>query len=141
MKDVTNNDGFNNSPSGTRGMHYGAHPLIFKKAEELRNNMTPSEEVLWNFLRSKEWNYKFRRQHPLFMYVADFYCHRLKLVIEIDGSIHQLEEVKRNDTIRQYHLESLGIKVMRFTNDDVMHNLQSVINQIKQVIQHESKSR
>lgn len=129
------------SPSGDGGMHYGAHPLIFKRAEELRNAMTPSEELLWNYLRSNAWGYKFRRQHPLFMYVADFYCHQLKLVIEIDGSIHQLEEVKQNDEIRQQHLENLGIKVIRFSNHHVMHNLESVLQQIHQTLQHESTSK
>ena len=126
------------SPSGAVGsMHYGAHPLIFRKAEELRNKMTYAEELLWNYLKTNEWGYKFRRQHPLFMYVADFYCHKLKLLIEIDGSIHELEEVKRNDAIRENHLKNLGLKVIRFKNEDVTNHLEIVLNQIKQIIQHE----
>ena len=75
------------------------------------------------------------------MYVADFYCHQLKLIIEIDGSVHQLEEVKRNDKVRQQHLENLGIKVIRFTNNDVMHNLENVLSQIKQTLQLEAMSK
>ncbi len=119
-------------------MHYGAHPLIFKKAEELRNKMTPAEELLWNYLRKNEMGIKFRRQHPLFMYVADFYCHQLKLIIEIDGSIHEMEDVKRNDETRQKNLENLSIKVIRFTNKEVLINLQSVLQKIKQTLQRES---
>jgi very-short-patch-repair endonuclease len=126
------------SPSGTGGsMHYGAHPLIFKRAEELRNNMTHAEELLWNYLKVNEWGYKFRRQHPLFMYVADFYCHQLKLIIDIDGSIHELEDVKRNDAVRENHLKSLGLKIIRFKNEDVMNNLETVLVQIKKYISHE----
>ena len=122
---------------GGLDMHFGAHPLIFKKAEELRNRMTAEEELLWNYLRNNAWGYKFRRQHPLFMYVADFYCHQLKLIIEIDGSIHELEDVKRNDAIRENHLKSLGLKVIRFKNEEVLNNLEIVLIKIKELIQHE----
>ena len=99
--------------------------------------MTPAEELLWNYLKVNKWGYKFRRQHPIFMYVADFYCHPLKLIVEIDGSIHQLEDVKRNDEIRENHLNNLGLKIIRFKNEDVMQNTEGVLNQIKQIIQHE----
>src|SRR6476659_5669904 len=93
------------------GMHYGAHPLIFKKAEELRNRMTHAEELLWNYLKTNEWNVKFRRQHPLSIYVADFYCHKLKLIIEVDGSIHNIENIKKHDAERELNLKSLGLKI------------------------------
>jgi len=118
-------------------MHYGAHPLIFRKAAELRNKMTFAEGLLWNYLKANEWGYKFRRQHPLFMYVADFYCHQLKLIIEIDGSIHELEDVKRNDAIRENHLKNLGLKIIRFKNEEVINHLEVVLNKIKQIIQDE----
>jgi len=140
MKLLFTTNHFQYSPLGDRGsggMHYGAHPLIFKKAEELRNRMTPAEELLWNYLKTNEWGYKFRRQHPIFMYVADFYCHQLKLIIEIGGSIHQIEDVKRNDATRENHLKNLGLKIIRFKNKEVLHNLENVLIQIKQIIQHE----
>ena len=76
-------------------MYYGASSLIFQKAEELRNRMTPAEEILWNAIHINEWKLKFRSQHPIANYVVDFYCHANKLVIEIDGSIHDEEEVKK----------------------------------------------
>ena len=95
MKNAENYGMVSGSPlgAGGRDMHYSAHPLIFQKAEELRNRMTPPEEILWNYLRKNTLGYKFRRQHPLLMYVADFYCHQLRLIIEIDGNIHELEDV------------------------------------------------
>src|SRR6476659_6867945 len=113
------------------GMHYGAHPLIFKKAEELRNRMTPAEELLWNYLRTNEWKLKFRRQHPLSLYVVDFYCHALKLIIEVDGLIHENEDVKRNDIERENNLKSFGLTILRFKNEEVITKLESVLETIK----------
>ena len=78
-------------------MFYGASPAIFKKAEELRNTMTSAERFLWQALQVNEWNLKFRRQHPMRNYIADFYCHAIKLVIEVDGDIHNTEEAKQYD--------------------------------------------
>jgi phosphoribosylformimino-5-aminoimidazole carboxamide ribotide isomerase len=111
-------------------MFYKAGPLIFKKAEELRNRQTDTEELLWNFLRQNQLGIKFRRQHPASNYVLDFYAHKIKLAIEIDGSIHELEEVKSNDKERQTYLESLGISFLRFTNKEVKESLYSVIQKI-----------
>jgi phosphoribosylformimino-5-aminoimidazole carboxamide ribotide isomerase len=118
-----------------KNMFYGAHPLIFKRAEELRNNQTESEELLWNYLRQNQLGLKFRRQHPASFYVLDFYAHSIKLAIEIDGNIHLLEEVKKNDSIRQKHLEELGIHFLRFTNVQIKENLEEVIHSIKEKIQ------
>lgn len=114
-------------------MFYGARDLIFQKAEELRNRQTPAEELLWNHLKGNQLGVKFRRQHPAAIYILDFYCHEAQLAVEIDGSIHQLEEVKRNDKIRQNTLESLGIKIIRFDNQEVFSNLEGVLNKIKTV--------
>ncbi len=116
-------------------MFYKANPLIFQKAEELRNNPTEAEQLLWNYLRQNELGIKFRRQHPTSMYVLDFYVHAVKLAIEIDGSIHALDDVKRNDIERQKYLESLGIKFLRFSNEEVFKNLDKVIDKIKQTIE------
>ncbi|MGI8580825.1 MAG: 1-(5-phosphoribosyl)-5-[(5-phosphoribosylamino)methylideneamino]imidazole-4-carboxamide isomerase [Chitinophagaceae bacterium] len=108
-------------------MFYKAHPLIFKRAEELRNNPTDTEAILWNYLRQSQLGIKFRRQHPAACYVLDFYAHQIRLAIEIDGSIHSLEEVKNNNTERQTQLEALGIKFLRFTNIQVKMELEKVI--------------
>lgn len=97
-------------------MHYGASKLIFQRAEQLRKFCTWEEEVIWGYLSANKMGVKFRRQHPLLFYVADFYCHQLKLVVEIDGGVHNKEDVKINDEIRQREIEELGITVIRFTN-------------------------
>ena len=115
-------------------MFYKAHPLIFKRAEELRSRLTPSEELLWNYLRENQLGIKFRRQHPASNYILDFYAHKIKLAIEIDGGVHSLEEVKRNDEERQKHLESLGIHFLRFTNEQVFAKLDYVIEQIRNTL-------
>jgi very-short-patch-repair endonuclease len=73
-------------------MFAGANDTLFKRAAELRSYQTHAEEILWNYLRTKPYGFKFRRQHPFLNYVLDFYCHSLKLVIEVDGRIHQKEK-------------------------------------------------
>jgi very-short-patch-repair endonuclease len=104
------------------------------KAKELRENMTQAELVLWEYLRQHPFGYKFRRQHPLGIYIVDFYCHKLKLVIEVDGSIHNLQEVKDVDIERQRQLELEGLKVIRFTNEEVLKTKEVVIEKIKLLI-------
>src|SRR5688572_25602055 len=95
-------------------MFAGALPQVFENAKALRKNMTDAEKLLWYHLRQKPNGYKFRRQHPIWMYIADFYCHAKKLVIEIDGSIHSLEPVKENDFYRENILKKSDLIVLRF---------------------------
>lgn len=94
-------------------MFYGADKIIFQNAKALRNNLTAEEMILWGRLKEYFPKYKFRRQHPISNYIADFYCHKLKLVIEVDGSIHSLDENIKLDEARQKNLENLGVKVFR----------------------------
>jgi acetylglutamate kinase len=115
-------------------MHYGASNLIFQKAEELRNNMTLAEEILWKEIHINQWKAKFRRQHPIAIYIVDFYCHSLKLVIELDGSIHDTDEAKKNDEIREEYLKELGLRVIRFKNGEVYKEMDKVLNTISSVI-------
>ncbi len=115
-------------------MYYGASNLIFQKAEELRSRMTPAEEILWKHIHINEWKLKFRRQHPIWNYIADFYCHKIKLVIELDGGIHELDEVKENDLIREQHLKEFGLTVLRFKNEDVFKNINYVLNKISETV-------
>lgn len=96
-------------------MFEGASYLIFQKAERLRDNMTPAETLLWGYLKGNQLGARFRRQHPIGIYIADFYCHQHKLILELDGSIHLEPEVLQNDIERQAVLEPLGYKVLRFT--------------------------
>ena len=115
-------------------MFYGATPLIFEYAKKLRNTLTPTEVILWDRLKEYFPEIKFRRQHPISCYIADFYCHSKKIVIEIDGSIHDLADVKTNDLIRQRTLEDLGLKILRFTNNEIIYHLESVIQKIESEI-------
>jgi len=107
-----------------------ANAEIFANAKALRYNMTPAEIFLWSQLNVAFSGTKFRKQHPLGSYVADFYCHKYKLVIELDGSIHQLPDVINNDLQKQVFLESQGLTVLRFTNEEVFNNLNKVLEQI-----------
>ena len=115
-------------------MFYGASSIILQRAEELRNTMTSAERIIWKHLHINPWRIKFRRQHPISNYVVDFYCHQLKLVIEIDENIHDHDEVKRNDTARENELKSLGLRVMRFKNEQVYKNSNSVLEQIDETV-------
>ena len=111
-------------------MFFGASKIIFDNAKELRKNMTNAEKTLWNFLKVKPNGHKFRRQHPFGNYIADFYCHKLKLVIELDGSIHDNEEVKLNDEVRQKLIEEDGVTVIRFTNSQILNDITNVLKVI-----------
>lgn len=115
-------------------MFYGASNLFFEKAKELRENMTQAELVLWEYVRQHPLGYKFRRQHPLGIYIVDFYCHKLKLVIEVDGSIHDLQDVKDADAERQRQLEMDGLRIVRFTNEEILKTKEVVIEQINLLI-------
>jgi len=118
----------------SENMFYGASHLIFEKAQELRKTITSAENIIWKHLHVNEWKLKFRRQHPILFYVVDFYCHQLKLVIEIDGGIHDLEEVKKNDEQREQTLKSLGLTVIRFKNEDVFEHSKDVLGKIGEVV-------
>ena len=74
------------------------------------------------------------RQHPISDYIADIYCHKLKLVFEIDGSIHELDEVKRNDAKKENYFESVGLKVLRFTYNDIKLRLEASIETVRNFI-------
>ena len=120
-----------------RNMFYGANKIIFLRAVELRKNMTIAEKLLWEELKRKEiFKVRFKRQHPIDIFIVDFYCHKFKLAIEVDGDIHLREEVKVYDDGRSHDIEELGIKILRFTNKEVIENIEMV----KQRILHEISS-
>ena len=116
-------------------MHYGSNSFAFQKAEELRIRMTEAETVLWEALRNKKLSgLKFRRQHPIGRFIVDFYCHKYKLVIELDGRIHNLREVAENDINREAELKDFGLHILRFTNEQVINDLVNVLQTIKQQV-------
>jgi very-short-patch-repair endonuclease len=108
--------------------------LIFANAKNLRKNMTDAEAILWTHLKKGICDLKIRRQHPIGLYVADFYCHQAKLVIEIDGSIHNDPSIKEADRIRQEEIEKWGYTIIRFTNQQAMKNSEEVIKIITEKI-------
>lgn len=112
-------------------MFHEASLVIFELAKKLRNNVTPTEMLLWGRLKEHFPKLKFRRQHPVSIYIADFYCHTERQIIEIDGSIHELEEVKTNDIIRQKDLKDLGIKALRFSTKEITHSMDTVLQKIE----------
>ncbi len=124
------------NPLLSDNMWKDASGIIFSNAKNLRENPTQAEEVMWLSLSNNQLEgYKFRRQHPLLNYVADFYCHQLKLVIEIDGEYHQTAEQKRLDKERTVNIEFQGLYVIRFNNDEVLTDIKSVLCKIKEFIQ------
>lgn len=96
-------------------------------ASENRKQMTKAEACLWKYaLRAKQMGYTFNRQRPVLNYIADFMCKELKLIIEVDGGIHSMEDVAKKDIIRQQHLELVGFKVIRFKNEEVLKEINNV---------------
>lgn len=107
---------------------------MYEFSRELRQVETEAEKVLWEWLRNKKLNgLKFRRQHPLSSYIADFYCHEKKLVIELDGAIHETKENMDYDKTRTQQLNEEGIIVVRFRNEEVMNDIEAVIKKIREV--------
>jgi len=97
-------------------------------ANRLRKEMTKAEACLWKYVlrAGKMKSFQFRRQRPVLNYIADFMCKELMLIVEVDGSIHQLEEVMKKDAERQKALEASGFTVLRFTNEEVLENINAV---------------
>ncbi|WP_245868077.1 endonuclease domain-containing protein [Labilibaculum filiforme] len=115
-------------------MFYNAKPHIFEKAKYLRENMTLAELKLWDLLKEKQvQNLRFRAQHPIDIFIADFYCYPLKLVIEVDGGIHQSSEQKEYDIGREAEINHWGIKIIRFTNNEIEEDLNKVIDEINKI--------
>src|SRR5687768_14817170 len=115
-------------------IHFGASKRIFINAKALRNRETFAEKLLWSKLRNNQLKYHFRRQHPLSNYVVDFYCEMLKLVIEVDGSIHAEPIVALEDKNKEESLISYGLEVIRFSNEVIINDVDSVVELIKNKI-------
>ena len=108
-------------------MFYGASPSVFQKSVALRNSMTKAEFTLWGFLsKSKVMGLRFKAQHPIDRFIADFYCHSIKLVIEVDGGIHNSIDNQEYDIGRTFELEKFGIKIIRFKNEQILNDFDNV---------------
>ena len=120
-------------------MYFGAKPDIIEKAKALRKNMTYSEKILWEKLRNKQvLNIRFRRQHPIDIFIADFYCHTARLVVELDGGIHQIQ--KDYDDGRTAEMKRFDIQVIRFKNEEIENDIENVIKRIEDTISHRLQS-
>jgi very-short-patch-repair endonuclease len=118
-----------------RKMFYDATPSTFENARWLRINTTRHEEILWEHLRkNKIHGVRIKRQHPIGNYIADFYCHAAKLVIEVDGASHNSADQKLYDEERTFNLKLEGLKVIRFSDEQVEKDLDNVIGQIKKEV-------
>jgi very-short-patch-repair endonuclease len=127
-----------NKSSSPRGevnklpLHAGAEPLQFKYARQLRREMTEAEKVLWEHLRARRFlNLKFRRQHPILEFIADFYCHKLKLIVEADGKYHEEDDATYYDSERTKDLKRYGYFVIRFSNEEILNEMDNVLEQLK----------
>ena len=101
-------------------------------ARELRNNMTPAERIIWENIRKKSLGMEFHRQVPILNYIVDFYCHEIGLVIEIDGNIHDYNFLE--DAERQGKMEAHGLHFLRFSNDEILNNMDVVLGIIQNYI-------
>jgi very-short-patch-repair endonuclease len=107
----------------------GTNPQVEQAARDLRTNLTPAEDYLWRALKSKQLNgLRFRSQHPVGNFILDFYCASCKLVVEVDGSTH--DDRQDYDLERTNVLETYGYFVLRFTNDEVLGNIDIVLAKI-----------
>ena len=123
-------DGEGRAPFST--VEHNLPPQLLANARELRKNQTDAEDMLWQLLRNRQLNnLKFRRQHPLKVgFVLDFYCAETKLGIELDGGYHSTKEQTRLDNERAEIINEYGIRIIRFTNDEVIYNTEQVLQKI-----------
>jgi very-short-patch-repair endonuclease len=102
-------------------LHKGADSKLFYFARQNRQTLTEAEKILWKCLRNRKLRgFKFRRQHPIEHFIADFFCLEYGLVVEVDGGYHNESEQKKYDEGRTFELRELKVKVIRFTNEEVI---------------------
>jgi very-short-patch-repair endonuclease len=107
----------------------GTTPEIENAARQLRHRLTPAETKLWQALKNRQLgNLRWRCQHPIGRFIVDFYCPSRRLIIEVDGGIHQLQQ--DYDLARTEHLQEYGYTVIRFSNEAVESNLETVLTTI-----------
>ena len=112
-------------------MFLGADGRLFEFARALRLHETEAEKLLWSRLCNNQLGVKFRRQHPIYAYVVDFYCHSCRLVIEVDGLVHCTEDAEFNDSIRTKAFTEFNIEVIRFTNEEVLFHIETVLDKVR----------
>ncbi|WP_223883419.1 endonuclease domain-containing protein [Arenibacter lacus] len=125
----------NENPYYDQSMFKGAPASSFEKARWLRKSMTEAEKRLWTRLKNNACKgLRFRRQHPIHHFIVDFYCHKIGLVVEIDGEYHSNKEQKELDKKRTELLNFQDLHVIRFSNEEVLNNLDEVMASIEEKI-------
>ena len=117
-----------------RTLHQFANAGVFGNAEMLRASMTHTEKMLWEELKNKKLRVKFRRQHPLGIYVLDFYCHELGLVIEVDGEYHFRPLQRIDDIEKDQILKEAGLTILRITDQEITDQITTTIEKIQCLI-------
>ena len=118
--------------------HYSPKYVVIL-AQALRLKLTPAEELLWSRIGNKQLNgLRFRSPHPIGRYIADFYCHELKLIVEVDGDIHDSRQ--EYDENRDAFLAAGGYAVVRVSNDEVLNSIDQVISKIRKTANELRKS-
>ena len=116
-------------------LHKDALGNNFEYARQNRQKQTKPEKLLWNRIRNRQLKgYKFRRQHPISNFIADFYCHERLLAIEIDGNYHNQAEQSDYDSGRTFEINELGIRILRFTNQEVEQDIERVLKVVKKFL-------
>lgn len=104
---------------------------MIERSRDLRLKPTDAEQVLWKHLRNRRLGgLKFRRQHPIGNFIADFFCGEARLVIELDGAVHQEKTQARRDTLRDYIMQENNLKVLRLSNDEVLLDIENALQKI-----------
>ena len=114
--------------------------ILLRNAKSNRRYATEAESLLWEYLRNRRIGYRFRRQHPIDGYIPDFVCLSQKLVVEVDGGYHYLGEQPFSDAERTQYLNERGFEVIRFSNEEVLHNIDRVIQTIKETIMNNQQT-
>lgn len=123
------------NPYHDESMWKGAPANNFLLAKQLRERMTQAEIAMWEVLKNKKFNnYKFRRQHPIQNFIVDFYCHELKLIVEIDGKYHDSEVQKNKDLNRTELLQFQGLREIRFSNEEIVNDMYLVLKKLEDFI-------
>jgi cyclase len=122
-----------------KNMYFGAKVVTIETAKHLRDNMNYHENLLWEKLKGKQiCGVRFRRQHPIMFFIVDFYCHEAKLVVKVDGNIHN--DKTNYDDGRSAEMEKFGILVLRVTKTEVETSLEKVIIKIRTLVNERLKS-
>ena len=104
-----------------------------ERAKELRREMTPAEKLLWQEVRANKLGVRFRRQQVIQGFIVDFYCHQAGLVVEVDGDVHDLQ--KEEDERREKVLSVMGLRIVRFGNDEVGRDLSAMVGKIRKFVE------